>query len=69
MKIKYNLLWIENDQDWMESIEDDIKSMVEDNAFEYVRHNCKQEEEGLNYNAYDLILMDLIWMVSLLAIF
>ena len=39
MKIKYNLLWIENDQDWMESIEDDIKSMVEDNAFEYVRHN------------------------------
>lgn len=39
MKIKYNLLWIENDQDWMESIEDDIKSMVEDNAFEYVCHN------------------------------
>lgn len=59
MKIKYNLLWIENDQDWMESIEDDIKSMVEDNAFEYVCHNCKQEEENLNYNAYDLILMDL----------
>lgn len=59
MKLKYNLLWIENEEDWMESVEDDIKSMVEDNAFEYVRYNCKQEEEGLDYNAYDLILMDL----------
>lgn len=59
MKLKYNLLWIENEEDWMESVEDDIKVMVEDNAFEYVRYNCKQEEEGLDYNAYDLILMDL----------
>lgn len=59
MKLKYNLLWIENEEDWMESVEEDIKSMVEDNAFEYVRYNCKQEEDGLNYNAYDLILMDL----------
>ena len=59
MKLKYNLLWIENEEDWMESVEDDIKSMVEDYAFEYVRYNCKQEEEGLDYNAYDLILMDL----------
>ena len=46
MKLKYNLLWIENEEDWMESVEDDIKSMVEDNAFEYVRYNCKQEEDG-----------------------
>lgn len=59
MKIKYNILWVENDEDWMESVEDDIKSMVEDNAFEYYQYNCKQEEEGLDYNAYDLILMDL----------
>ena len=59
MKLKYNLLWIENDEDWMESVEEDIKSMIEDNAFEYVRYNCKEEEEGLDYNAYDLILMDL----------
>lgn len=59
MKLKYKLLWIENDIDWLESVEDDIKSMIEENAFVYDRYNFTQEEEGLDYNAYDLILMDL----------
>ncbi len=59
MNLKYNLLWIENDKDWKDSVEEDIKFMVENNAFQYVCYNCKQEEKGLDYNAYDLILMDL----------
>ena len=59
MKLRYNLLWIENELDWKESVEDDIKAMIEDYAFQYVCKSCRQEENGLDYNAYDLILMDM----------
>lgn len=59
MKLRYNILWIENELDWKESVEDDIKAMIEDYAFQYVCKSCQQEEKGLDYNAYDLILMDM----------
>lgn len=59
MKLRYNLLWIENELDWKDSVEDDIKAMIEDNAFQYDCKSCQQEEKGLDYNAYDLILMDM----------
>lgn len=60
MNLEYKLLWIENEEDWLESVEEDIQPIVEEEyGFKYNRYNCKQEEEGINYNDYDLILMDL----------
>lgn len=59
MKLKYRILWIENEQDWVESIEDQIQDYLEDLGFDYERTLIDKEEKGINYNDYDLILMDL----------
>lgn len=59
MKLKYKILWIENEEDWVESIEDQIQEYLEDLGFLYERKLIGKEEEGIDYNDYDLILMDL----------
>lgn len=59
MKLKYRILWIENEQDWVESIEDQIQEYLEDLEFIYERTLIGKEEKNIDYNNYDLILMDL----------
>lgn len=60
MRLKYKILWIENEIDWLESIEDELKTIITtDYSFLYERTNYTKEEGAINYNEYDLILMDL----------
>lgn len=59
MNLKYRILWIENEEDWVESIEDQIQEYLEDYGFVYERKLIAKEESDINYNDYDLILMDL----------
>lgn len=60
MRLKYQILWVENDFDWIESIEDDIKELIEDEyGFIFDKRLCAQKDEQIIYNQYDLILMDL----------
>lgn len=59
MKIKYNILWVENDRDWLESIAYEIKEFVEDLGFKF-SYDIAIDKSGIgDYNKYDLILMDL----------
>lgn len=59
MRLKYRILWIENEQDWVESIEDQIQDYLDDLGFIYEKKLIGKEETGIDYNSYDLILMDL----------
>ena len=59
MNLKYRILWIENEEDWVESIEDQIQEYLEDLGFIYERKLIAKEEQDISYNDYDLILMDL----------
>ena len=59
MKLKYKILWIENEKDWVESIEDQIQDYLEDMGFDYEKKLISKEEKDIDYNDYDLILMDL----------
>lgn len=60
MRLKYKILWIENEIDWMESIEEELKTIITtDYSFLYERVNYTKEVGAINYNEYDLILMDL----------
>ena len=59
MRLKYNILWIENEVDWVESIEDQIQDHLEGLGFEYKRTLIGKEEKNVNYDSYDIILMDL----------
>lgn len=59
MNLKYQILWIENEEDWVESIEDQIQEYLEDLGFIYEKKLIFKEEKDISYNDYDLILMDL----------
>lgn len=60
MKLKYRILWFDNEPDWVESIEDDIREIVEDEyCFIYDKELREKDEPQASYNNYDLILMDL----------
>ncbi len=59
MNLKYRILWIENEEDWVESIEDQIQEYLEELGFIYGRKLIAKEEQDISYNDYDLILMDL----------
>lgn len=59
MDLKYRILWIENEEDWVESIEDQIQEYLENLGLVYERKLIAKEEHGISYNDYDLILMDL----------
>lgn len=54
----YNILWVEDSEDWAASIEDSIMEILEEYGFEFSKNLISGEEEGIDYNAYDLILMD-----------
>jgi len=59
MKLKYQILWIENEEDWVQSIEDQIQEYLEELGFIYNMTLIGKEENNVAYNDYDLILMDL----------
>ena len=59
MKLKYRILWIENESDWVESIEDQIQEHLESLEFIYEKDLIAKEDSCIDYNLYDLILMDL----------
>lgn len=60
MKLRYKILWFDNEPDWVESIEDDIREIIEDEyCFIYDKELREKDEPKASYNNYDLILMDL----------
>ena len=59
MRLKYQILWIENETDWVDSIEDQFQEYLNELGFFYERKLITKEEQGIDYNKYDLILMDL----------
>lgn len=59
MRLKYKILWIENEEDWVDSIYDQIQEHLSDLGFEFEKKLIAKEEESVNYDEYDLILMDL----------
>lgn len=59
MRLKYKILWIENEEDWVDSIYDQIQDHLSDLGFEFEKKLIAKEEESVNYDEYDLILMDL----------
>lgn len=58
MRLKYKILWIENEEDWVDSIYDQIQEHLSDLGFEFEK-KLIAKEESVNYDEYDLILMDL----------
>ena len=59
MRLKYKILWIENEADWVDSIYDQIQEHLSDLGFEFEKKLIAKEEESVIYDEYDLILMDL----------
>lgn len=58
MRLKYKILWIENEEDWVDSIYDQIQEHLSNLGFEFEK-KLIAKEESVNYDEYDLILMDL----------
>lgn len=60
MNLRYKILWFDNEPDWVESIEDEIREIVEDDyGFIYEKELRVHDDPEASYNNYDLILMDL----------
>lgn len=58
MNLQYSILWIENDSDWVGSIDDEIKDFLIDMGFD-PSITLHAKEDADMYNDYDLILMDM----------
>lgn len=58
MNLQYSILWIENDADWVNSIDDEIKEYLIDMGFN-PSITLHAKEDADMYNDYDLILMDM----------
>lgn len=65
MRITYNILWIENEIDWLETAKDFVKSVLDDNGFCLQGTFAKSEQEisellqaDKTLQKYDLILVD-----------
>ena len=54
MRLKYQILWIENETDWVDSIEDQFQEYLNELGFSYERKLITKEEQGIDYNKYDL---------------
>ena len=59
MNLKYKILWIENEEDWVDSIEDQIQEYLDNLGFEFKKKLISKEDQEIDYNSWDLILMDL----------
>lgn len=60
MRIKFYILWFENEPTWVAGKTEDVKEIIEENGFEWVQPTvCKKEGEfNGNYNEFDMILVD-----------
>ena len=58
MDLEYNILWVEDNEDWVISIEDSIQEIVKEYGFVFSKKLISGKKEGIDYNGYDLILMD-----------
>lgn len=60
MRIKFYILWFEDQPSWVEGKIDDIKDIVEENGFEWVKPEVysKESEFKGDYNDFDIILID-----------
>lgn len=61
MNLKYNVLWFDNDIDWVKSIEDQVEELIEELGFLYESeiHNSGSNIDSIKLDNYDIILMDL----------
>src|SRR5689334_9577229 len=66
MRITYNILWVENEKDWLEPSLDYVREIVEENGFDFKYKHVSSEKEIEDLLAtenplkeYDLILVDL----------
>lgn len=65
MRISYNILWIENENDWLEPSLEFVRGIVEDNGFE-LNSTLKSSEKDIEdmlkdvepFKNFDLILVD-----------
>ena len=57
MRIDYQILWMENDTDWLEPKIDDIKEYLNDLGFELKLTNIAKYEDK-NFSDYDIIVVD-----------
>lgn len=58
MRLKYKILWYDNDKDWVESIEEDVKEIIEECCFES-EITLRSKDDEKKYKDFDLVLMDL----------
>ena len=58
MRLKYKILWYDNDKDWVESIEEDVKEIIEEYCFE-PEITLRSKDDEKKYKDFDLVLMDL----------
>ncbi|MEF3310611.1 response regulator [Paenibacillus sp. GYB004] len=63
MKIKYRILWFEDNKSWFETASRNISDFLDDNGFELEATRYDNAHQGIKYILsncdYDLILMDL----------
>src|SRR5687768_8359396 len=66
MRIKYNILWVENEKDWLEPSLEYVEGIIEDFGFELSCKHVSSEleiaellEQPEPLKDYDLILVDL----------
>jgi CheY-like chemotaxis protein len=65
MRIKYNILWVENEKDWLETTLDFVKETIEEYGFKLIHTHVSSENEIEDllkeeevFKDYDLILVD-----------
>lgn len=65
MRIKYNILWIENEQTWLETAVKFVLQLLDENGFDFTPTHVKTKEEVTvlletdpSLKSYDLILVD-----------
>ncbi|MBR9675111.1 MULTISPECIES: response regulator [Bacillus] len=62
MKLKYEILWFEDNDSWFNTLSDAIGEYLEDNGFEMVVHRYENDNKGLmtilKEDDFNLILMD-----------
>lgn len=65
MRIKYNILWVENERDWLEPTLDFVKDTIEEYGFKLIHTHVSSEKEIEDllkeeeaFKNFDLILVD-----------
>lgn len=59
MRLNFCVLWVENDNEWAESIREEIEEAIQDFGLRPELHIVPKGDDAIGYKGYDLILMDL----------